>query len=632
MTGSETPTTSVAVNHDECRALVGRITTTRDFRRATRLREFLIYVVDRHLAGHDEEITEPLIGQRVFGRPKTYNPGDDSIVRTEARTVRQRLDRYFAEEGAGEPMILEIPRGRYVPVFRARPATVVSEAAPSDAEPPSGMSRRWLAVGGLTALAGAVLWRSRPDAHPVKSTAFSRPPVAGQVVFECSEERLQLAFQNAHNRALSCVYTGDPVGDWYATMPAGQSDVFCMRDVSHQSVGASVLGLTHHTANMLRAFAQSTTQSRDWCGYWVITKDGFPAPSNYSGDSDFGFGLPANFDVMRACYRQLLWTGDPGYLNEAFSTFYSRTVSSYVDVWDPEHDGIMQSNTRRRRVHGSYHSSGPRLATGVDLVAAQYAGYQTYAAIQDFRGREGSLSQKIARDYRQKAHAFRERINHEWWNGEQDRFFSGKLADQSWDPEFVAECNMYALWFGLPEDGPKGARALDELVRTPPVEPRARSYTPEVLYEFGRNEQAYQALLEVGNPEFFGHEVASEPSFAVVGAVATGLMGIAPNVPKTTLQTRPRLSAGLSWAKLSHIPVGPNVVSVEHRDSRETVFTNESGPPLQWKATFDSRSSARLIVDGASLAPMVEEDAHGQPIASTLVPVNPGQTRTARWL
>ena len=629
MTGSETPTTSAVVNHDECRALVSRIAASREFRRATRLRQFLIYVVERHLAGHDEEITEPLIGQRVFGRPKTYNPGDDSIVRTEARTLRQRLDRYFSEEGADESVILEIPRGRYVPVFRVRPAPA---AQALDAESPSGISRRWLAVGGLTALAGAILWRSRPAARAVKNPVPSKPPVAGQVLFECSDERLQTAFQNARNRAMGCVYTGDPVGEWYATMPAGQSDVFCMRDVSHQSVGASVLGLTRHTANMLRAFAQSIAQSRDWCGYWVITKDGFPAPSNYAGDNDFGYGLPANFDIMRACYRQLLWTGDLVYLNEAFSTFYARTVSSYVEVWDRERAGVMHENSRQRRVHGSYHASGPRLATGVDLVAAQYAGYQTYAAIQDFRGREGSLSQKIARDYRQKADSFRGRINREWWNPQQNRFYSGKLADQSWDPEFVAECNMYALWFGLPEDGPKGAAALDELVRTPPVEPRARSYCPEVLYAFGRNEQAYQALLEVGNPEFFGHEVASEPSFAVIGAVATGLMGIAPNVPKTVLETRPRLSAGLSWAKLSHVPVGPNVVSVEHRGSRETAFTNQSGPPLEWKATFDAHANARLTVDGASVAPLVGEDAHGQPIASTLVSVNPGQTRTANWL
>lgn len=87
---------------DECRSLVARILASREFQRASRLRAFLTYVVERKLAGTPEEVTETLIGHRVFGRPATYSPGEDSIVRTEARTLRQRLERYFAGEGAGE--------------------------------------------------------------------------------------------------------------------------------------------------------------------------------------------------------------------------------------------------------------------------------------------------------------------------------------------------------------------------------------------------------------------------------------------------------------------------------------------------------------------------------------------------
>ena len=65
--------------------------------------------MDRKLADSPDEITEVLIGHRVFGLPIDYNPGDNSIVRTQARTLRDRLERYFRGEGAHEPVVLENP-------------------------------------------------------------------------------------------------------------------------------------------------------------------------------------------------------------------------------------------------------------------------------------------------------------------------------------------------------------------------------------------------------------------------------------------------------------------------------------------------------------------------------------------
>src|SRR5216684_1818172 len=138
----------------ECRALVQRILGSKEFQRTTRLRDFLLYVVERKLAAAPQEITEALIGQRVFGRPSTYNPGDDSIVRTEARNLRQRLERYFAGEGAAEPILLEIPKGGYVPVFRPRHAVPEVEVKRST---PRLWLRLAVAAGVLAALA-AVWW------------------------------------------------------------------------------------------------------------------------------------------------------------------------------------------------------------------------------------------------------------------------------------------------------------------------------------------------------------------------------------------------------------------------------------------------------------------------------------------
>src|SRR5260370_9339402 len=138
----------------ECRALVQRIVGSKEFQRTTRLRDFLLYVTDRKFAAAPQDITEALIGQRVFGRPATYNPGDDSIVRTEARNLRQRLERYFAGEGTAEPILLEIPKGGYLPVFRPRHAVPQVEVG-------RATSRLWFRLvvpAGVLAALAAVWW------------------------------------------------------------------------------------------------------------------------------------------------------------------------------------------------------------------------------------------------------------------------------------------------------------------------------------------------------------------------------------------------------------------------------------------------------------------------------------------
>ena len=101
--------------------LLARILATEHFSRAPRLQRFLTYVTDCYLQGHPDEITEQQIGVHVFDKPAGYNPGDDNVVRSYARTLRKRLEEYFAKEGSAEPLIIEIPRGGYVPVFVQRP-------------------------------------------------------------------------------------------------------------------------------------------------------------------------------------------------------------------------------------------------------------------------------------------------------------------------------------------------------------------------------------------------------------------------------------------------------------------------------------------------------------------------------
>ncbi len=110
--------------------LAERIGASQCFHSSTRLRDFLSYVTDCVLRDAPEEATEQQIGIHVFRRAAGYNSSEDSIVRTHARLLRQKLAEYFAGEGAAEELILEIPKGHYLPVFHPRAGAVAAQPRP----------------------------------------------------------------------------------------------------------------------------------------------------------------------------------------------------------------------------------------------------------------------------------------------------------------------------------------------------------------------------------------------------------------------------------------------------------------------------------------------------------------------
>jgi hypothetical protein len=133
--------------------LIERVLASSQFRGSLRLREFLLYIADCTLKGTPESSTEQQIGVNVFHRPPGYNSSEDSIVRTHARLLRQKLAEYFATEGAAEPTIIEVPKGHYLPSFRLRqseppPApfpltqTPQTAKAPDAPAPPAAAAQR----------------------------------------------------------------------------------------------------------------------------------------------------------------------------------------------------------------------------------------------------------------------------------------------------------------------------------------------------------------------------------------------------------------------------------------------------------------------------------------------------------
>ncbi len=168
------PEASESTQYFSQRALAERIAASRSFQSSPRLRNFLLYVADCALRDVPGEATEQHIGMHVFQRPPGYNSSEDNIVRTNARLLRQKLAEHFSEEGSQEEVILEIPKGHYLPVFRPRTpheglSTLPLPSAVSIAieSPPSPLRRQWpgvwiaaaLGVLFIAGVAGTLGWK-----------------------------------------------------------------------------------------------------------------------------------------------------------------------------------------------------------------------------------------------------------------------------------------------------------------------------------------------------------------------------------------------------------------------------------------------------------------------------------------
>jgi serine/threonine-protein kinase len=84
------------------------------------MRRFLRFTVEHCIDGRGEELKEYLIGVEVFDRRASYDPRLDPIVRVEARRLRSKLKQYYEGDGHDDDIVIELPKGSYVPAFRER--------------------------------------------------------------------------------------------------------------------------------------------------------------------------------------------------------------------------------------------------------------------------------------------------------------------------------------------------------------------------------------------------------------------------------------------------------------------------------------------------------------------------------
>ena len=89
-------------------------TARRSSNRSDRQR-FLKYIVNETLAGRSDRLTGYNLALEVFGRPETFDPAVDPLVRIEAARLREKLREYYGAEGQNDPIRIDLPKGTYTP-------------------------------------------------------------------------------------------------------------------------------------------------------------------------------------------------------------------------------------------------------------------------------------------------------------------------------------------------------------------------------------------------------------------------------------------------------------------------------------------------------------------------------------
>jgi hypothetical protein len=94
-----------------------RILASAEFVRSRRLSDFLTYVVEGSLEDGAVAPKGYTIAIEALGRPAAFDPEHDAIVRVTASRLRVALARYYSAEGGGDPIVIKVPRGGYVPAI-----------------------------------------------------------------------------------------------------------------------------------------------------------------------------------------------------------------------------------------------------------------------------------------------------------------------------------------------------------------------------------------------------------------------------------------------------------------------------------------------------------------------------------
>ena len=177
-------THTFTLGREQCFQQIDKLIKSHSLHSSESLCKLLRYLAEHSLDHPGIALKEYQIATEVLGRPAGFDPQSDSTVRVQAGRLRVKLAEYYANEGANDPILVEIPKGSYALTFQLRapsrgtqPAPLVFEPGAKRAEA-SHLNRGWvitvavfsvLLAASLSTTAILLSQRTRPQAGTSQS-------------------------------------------------------------------------------------------------------------------------------------------------------------------------------------------------------------------------------------------------------------------------------------------------------------------------------------------------------------------------------------------------------------------------------------------------------------------------------
>jgi len=182
-------THSFVVSREQCFQQIEKLTKSHSLHGSESLCKLLRYLAEHSLDHPGIAIKEYQIATEVLGRPAGFDPQSDSTVRVQAGRLRIKLTEHYAQQGADDPILVEIPKGSYSLTFqlRTKPGAHLAQVLPpeparKETEPVPPANRGWaMGVVVLSVLlaaslvATAILLAQRPHPQSVAGPGVPEP-------------------------------------------------------------------------------------------------------------------------------------------------------------------------------------------------------------------------------------------------------------------------------------------------------------------------------------------------------------------------------------------------------------------------------------------------------------------------
>ena len=165
------------IPEDRVRTALSQILSSEELSGSPHLSSFLRYVVEETLNGRGDELSEYSVATEALNRSPDYDSRLDTIVRVQARRLRQRLDRFYERRANDVQIRIDVPKGGYRATFTrldvpSQPGNEPARKTPDPISPKRSL-KPWLLIAvGLSAAAflGAFIhleapWQSQDAAH-----------------------------------------------------------------------------------------------------------------------------------------------------------------------------------------------------------------------------------------------------------------------------------------------------------------------------------------------------------------------------------------------------------------------------------------------------------------------------------